>query len=463
VLLFAFVSSSLGHAAGFYTTTSGTRALGRGGAYVAGVDDLSAQFHNPAGLIRLDGTQIMLNWSAVEATASFARAPFVPDDPKLDTIEFDEVKEEGAPFGIPSLAVGTSFGLKDWVFAFGFYPPYAPHSVWPADGPQRYSLVSSVEWQAYAGPSAAHRFADWLTVGLGLQWTFLRADRKFDITWCNFESCEEDPTYDIHSSVTSLDPFTPSANLGVLIEPNDRMSIGLYVEPPIHYKSHAKLTTTIPEENPLHDLVSKSEFTDDDATLLVDFPLILKAGLSFDVSDRVELELDGGYQGWSVNQEIVLTDLDIDIPLEKSILFPKGGTATIDDDVVIVSNYVDSYSVHLGGEWAVSDPVDLRAGVFYESGAIPTEWFNVTELDADKVGVGIGGSWTVSDHFALDIGVARNQFLVSDVTDSQSAKVVLVIPPDAPEETTVQDGAYVGNGTYDIATWIGSLGATYTF
>ena len=66
MILFAFVSSSLGHAAGFYTTTSGAKALGRGGAYTAGVDDLSAQFHNPAGLVRIDGPQIMLDMSWVD-------------------------------------------------------------------------------------------------------------------------------------------------------------------------------------------------------------------------------------------------------------------------------------------------------------------------------------------------------------------------------------------------------------
>ncbi len=461
MLLFAVLSSSLGHAAGFYTTTSGTRALARGGAYVAGVDDLTAQFHNPAGLIRLDGTQIMLNWTAVEATASFQRAPFEPLDDKLETVTFEEAREEGAPFGIPTVAVGSSFGLKEWSFAFGFYPHYAPHSVWPEDGAQRYSLVSSVEWQAYAGPSIAHRFSDWLTIGIGLQWTFLRADRDFRLTSCVAEGCADDPAYDIESSVKSLDPFTPSANLGVLIEPSDRIAIGIYVEPPIHYEANAKLTTRIPEDNPLGDQVEENEFHDDDATLLVDFPLILKAGLAWDVSDRFELELDAGYQGWSSNQEIRLTDLDIVIPFNDSPIFPGGGEAIVDDDVVIVSNYVDSYSIHLGGEWAASEPLDFRAGLFYETSAIPTEWFNVTELDANKIGVGIGASWKPSEHFAFDLGVSRNQFLISDVTDNQSQKVVL--DTRKPQATQVTEGEVVGNGTYRMATMLGSLGATYFF
>ena len=62
-----------------------------------------------------------------------------------------------ALFAIPSLAFGTHFGLDDWTFAIGFYPHYAPHSVWPDDGAQRYSLITSTEWQAYGGPTVAHR------------------------------------------------------------------------------------------------------------------------------------------------------------------------------------------------------------------------------------------------------------------------------------------------------------------
>jgi len=472
VLLFAFVSSSLGHAAGFYTTTSGAKALGRGGAYTAGVDDLSAQFHNPAGLVRIGDPQIMLDISWVEATSSFQRSgEYVPQG-ETDPVPFDEVKEEGAPFPIPSLAFGTHFGLEDWTFAIGFYPHYAPHSVWPDDGAQRYSLIDSTEWQAYGGPTVAHRFNDWLSVGIGLQWTFLRADRDFELSSCVAPTCEDNPTYDIDSSVKSLDPFTPSANLGILIEPTDRLSLGLLVQPPINYSAKAKVTTHIPEENPLHALVDGSDtswnFSDDDATLKVGFPLILKAGADLAVSDRVHLELDAGYQGWSRTKEILLTDLDITIPLDpdaikSGVIVDDDGQTTVDDDVKIPANYVDSYSVHLGGEWATSEKLDLRAGTFYETSAVPTEWYNVTELDANKIGFGIGASWKPSKHFALDVALARNQFLLSDVTDSKSSKVVLNIPPDNPDAATVQDGIPVANGTYDTAITIGSLGATYSF
>jgi long-chain fatty acid transport protein len=469
VLLFAVLSSAPGHAAGFYTTTSGAKALGRGGAYTAGVDDLSAQFHNPAGLVRIGDPQIMLDISWVEATSSFHRDGEYTLVGETESHPFEEVKEEGAPFPIPSLAFGTHFGLEDWTFAIGFYPHYAPHQEWPEDGAQRYSLITSTEWQAYGGPTVAHRFNDWLSIGLGLQWTFLRADRVFALSNCVVETtCGDDPTYDMESSVKSLDPFTPSANLGVLVEPSDRLSLGLLFQLPISYSAKAKVTTHIPEANPLGGFVDGNDFTDEDATLRVDFPLLLKAGAELALSERVKLELDAGYQGWSRTQQILLTDLDITIPLDQDALdsgfvTDDNGETVVSDDVEIPAHYVDSYSVHLGSEWATSDKVELRAGAFFETSAVPTEWYNVTELDANKVGVGIGASWKASKRFAFDVALARNQFLLSDVTDSKSAKVVLNIPPECPDCSTVDAGDPVANGTYDTAITIGSLGATYSF
>ena len=45
---------------GYYSGTLGARAAGRGGAFAARADDLTAVSHNPAGLANLDGTEIEL-------------------------------------------------------------------------------------------------------------------------------------------------------------------------------------------------------------------------------------------------------------------------------------------------------------------------------------------------------------------------------------------------------------------
>ena len=53
-------------ASGYYYSDSGIVATGRGGAWIAGADTQFAQFHNPAGLIRIDKPTINLGWSGVQ-------------------------------------------------------------------------------------------------------------------------------------------------------------------------------------------------------------------------------------------------------------------------------------------------------------------------------------------------------------------------------------------------------------
>ncbi|HEX4513004.1 MAG TPA: hypothetical protein VH054_05690, partial [Polyangiaceae bacterium] len=55
VLAIALVSPAA-HAGGLYFSDRGVRPLARGGAFVAGADDLGAMWYNPAGLVDAQGT-----------------------------------------------------------------------------------------------------------------------------------------------------------------------------------------------------------------------------------------------------------------------------------------------------------------------------------------------------------------------------------------------------------------------
>ena len=55
VALLAFSSNA--QASGYYTSDVGVRSFSRGGAYVAGCDDLLALWYNPAALTRMGDGQ----------------------------------------------------------------------------------------------------------------------------------------------------------------------------------------------------------------------------------------------------------------------------------------------------------------------------------------------------------------------------------------------------------------------
>src|SRR5215475_13495196 len=64
--------SSVADAAGLYFSDRGVRPLGRGGAYVAGADDLGSIWYNPAGLADT-GTTILADFSWLHFTSAFTR------------------------------------------------------------------------------------------------------------------------------------------------------------------------------------------------------------------------------------------------------------------------------------------------------------------------------------------------------------------------------------------------------
>ena len=72
LLSLLFFSTSQAHAAGLYFSDRGVRPLGRGGAFVAGADDLGAMWYNPAGLADA-GTSILSDFSWLHFTSEYTR------------------------------------------------------------------------------------------------------------------------------------------------------------------------------------------------------------------------------------------------------------------------------------------------------------------------------------------------------------------------------------------------------
>src|SRR5579871_5901260 len=74
--LTAFATSA--DAAGLFTADRGVKPLGRGGAWVAGADDIGAIWYNPAGLADA-GTSILADFAWLNFTADYKRRTQVID------------------------------------------------------------------------------------------------------------------------------------------------------------------------------------------------------------------------------------------------------------------------------------------------------------------------------------------------------------------------------------------------
>src|SRR5579859_4449240 len=77
-VLLALAASGEARAAGLYFSDRGVRPLGRGGAYVAGADDLGAIWYNPAGIVDAPSS-ILFDASWLHFTSEFTRRSQVLD------------------------------------------------------------------------------------------------------------------------------------------------------------------------------------------------------------------------------------------------------------------------------------------------------------------------------------------------------------------------------------------------
>src|SRR5687767_13667329 len=169
-------TTSSAEASGYFSGTQGARASGRGGAFAAKADDLSAVALNPAELSHAGGTLIHLGNRFSYNAHSFTRAGTL-DWGQLDEgvpphVEFATVTNQ-KPWQLldPLLGVASSLGLEDWSFALAAYAPAGVgRQEFPVTGGQRYMMVSREALILNYTASGAWKYGDMFGLGASLQW-----------------------------------------------------------------------------------------------------------------------------------------------------------------------------------------------------------------------------------------------------------------------------------------------------
>lgn len=478
LLALALAISPAAQAAGYYFTDTGTRGMARAGAFIAGADDLSAQYYNPAALMNLDRPQVYVNYTMFHQGVEFTRVDL--DDSGNITNTWDPIKNEAAPMQIPALGVGHNFGLPNTYFAFGMWTPMAPSMSFPEDGASSYTLIDSLTWQIWGGPSVAHRFG-WLSIGLGVHWTLVRAEQSLDLMICQDEnwfdgeigSCpaDSDPeTNDLRAEMSMLDPARLTGNLGLLAAPTDWLKVGVSVLPPLKVKGKGSLAVEFQEDHWLLEgdgdgntnLIATQSTTDEDITVLLTMPWIIRSGVAVRPVPAMEIEAAAVYQRWSSAKEIRVTDIDLVLESTGSPILPDDQVIT--DDVVLPQGYKDAWSLRLGGQGDISEAFTVRAGAFFETSAIPTSALNVALVDAPKWGLSTGLSARIKDRVSIDAGFIQTFLKTQEIRDSNVRRVEVPVDGTAAilgQPLVVKEGIAVGNGTMKSSVTTGSIGLTW--
>lgn len=263
----------LAHAGGFEYVAPGTRALGRGGAFMARADDPMALGYNPAALAFLPGYQLMLgshlafqdacvertgtydasgvstNWSA----DSIFGAPNASDPDNWVNQQMPRVCRGGYPGPSPQLAF-TARLLPELGIGVGLLTPSAVgNGTWgnedgtiEANGmvlptPTRYALVQQDLLLIHPTIGIGISPVEWLSLGVSFQWGMAI------VNYTNFTNAgtgAEDPAEDVRTELNAQDFFVPAVIVSAHFVPIDELDIVLMARMSDNINAGASLTLT---------------------------------------------------------------------------------------------------------------------------------------------------------------------------------------------------------------------------
>jgi long-chain fatty acid transport protein len=453
-------------ASGLYFTDRGVRPMGRGGAFVAGADDLGATWYNPAGIADA-GNSILFDASWLQFDVDYTRVLRVPSADGTITYPTDPTVHGSAPI-IPLPTFAASYVLdrqKKFTVAGGFLAPYVALASYPTtvtfpDGsqqpsPARYTL-SGFDGSLLALPGAwiAYKPIEQLRIGLGMM--ALVGIFQADVT---FSACPQDrllcapeqPEYDAAARMRVGPFFAPSLASGVTYVPAKFLRFGLSGQLPMVIDSNATIQVRLPSAAEF----DKASLSGDSAHVHFVLPAVVRAGVEVRPIDDLRVELAWVHEFWSEHSTIQAVPSGVSIDGVTG-LPPKLAMPTIN----IPRDFQDSDSFRLGGEYHFNVEgygLDARAGVAYETSAVPPAYLSLSSLDFNKWITSLGGSLYIGKNWRFD-AVFAHVFAESVYVNPGQAAIPRInpLPGGAPLEA-------VNGGNYSASANIIGVGFNYKF
>jgi len=446
-------------AGGFWLPGRGVRPMGRGAAFVAGVDDLHAVWYNPAGLASLAGEAPAIGdvkrqqWSAlldlalVKNSSSFQRVITAGTTPQPQA----KVENGASPQVIPTLGVGHAFSDR-LAGAVVLMAPYAGLASFPADGPQRYSAVNGDGTIiASLAVGAGYKVGEHLRLGATVQNMFVHYESIITISSCPSETicAPEDPEFDAVGHAAQNGFFNPTASVGLQVA-YPKFRGGLSFQLPTWVHASGQLDVRLPSAA----FFDGARMQGDQASTEFTLPATLRAGVEVRPSRALRAEVAADYEMWGAHEDVTVTPDNVRIEDVPSV-----GTYDLSAQVV-PRNFQNVLALHVGGEAALgrARAIALRAGYTFEQGAPPPEWLSPLTIDTNKHVLALGGGWrSKSGRLGIDAVFGYVMQPDTTITDSQQRQLTGIRQRDPADPAP----PVVANGNYTSSWLFFGVGVSY--
>ena len=391
---------------GFSVYEQGTCTMAQAGAAVAdGCDDGSSIFFSPAGILDTEGTTI-----SAGATMIAAQGSFTSDYGRAET----ELQND--PILVPHL-YGAYRLSDDVALGLGVYVPYGLETQWPTNWDGAFEGYDNGVQAIYIQPTAAYQLTDRIRIGggpiLGISSVTLNQRQDVSSQAVPSDDVPEGTTFgnlgipfhtafaDVGLEATGATSF--GGHIGVTVNATEWLDLGARYLSPIKFEYEGDATfeqvstgLTLPANNPITgqatplDLVLEPSFVNgplvnQSVETELTMPAQVVAGVSIQATERLQVQADYQWTGWSSFDTIPLT-------FEQESLSQTRR-----------EGYDNTSAVRVGGSYDATEALTVRAGYLFNQAAAPDRTVTPLLPEADRNHLTAGLSWQLIDTVELNV------------------------------------------------------------
>jgi long-chain fatty acid transport protein len=412
------LASSQAHAGGFGLREGSADWMGNAFAGdTAKAYDASTAWSNPAGMVRLDRSEIDGSINGIFPTLNFSGANFIGPGRTTPGTTGGNLIQSSVTAGV----YGVWSYSPDFKFGLAAGAPFGQRIAYPGDFVGRYqSLVSSISDEQIA-ISGAWRINDQWSIGGGPVIDVFSSRLTQALNIGAASAVTGDPAADVHGSDVAA-----GFNLGVLYQITPSMRIGLDYRSRITHDISGSQDIFVP---PLLGVLSP-------ATAAVLRAQASPAGTKITLPDSVT----AGFYYQATQQLALLVDLSwTDWSLLKSInIVPTSPTAV---STTINENWRNTVAVSVGANYRLNQSLMLQGGFSFDESPVTDSNRNSRIPDSNRYLIGVGAQYDVLSNLTLQVAYAHVFFAGADVNTQASATSGVLIGKYSTSADTVSLGA----------------------
>lgn len=431
-----------GRAEGYQVNTLSAKQNGMGHTGTALKLGAESQIFNPAGMGWME------NQIEVEASVSPIFATVKATVPDGKTYETDN--NASTP-----LSVNAAFSIYDNLKAgVSFYTPYGSSINWTDNWPGAV-LNQSVDLKMFTiQPTVAWQITPKLSIGAGLMITWGTVDLNKGLV----SAATFDQTLGPLVGLPALGNTTPASvnltgnahpslgiNAGVMYDINDQWTVG------VNYRSQMTMKVKAGDvklryANEAIEQILQSQIgvlNGGQFTAKMPCAAVYSAGVSYKPIKGLIVAFDAQFTQWNAYKS-----LDIEFLNDNLNRFNQ----------YIEKNYKNSWTFHLGAQYALTDRFDVRAGLMVDTTPVSKDCYNPETPGMTKIEPSVGLSFRPVKQISIDLGLLYVAGLGADNRSVSYDDLILKslgMPENVYKKTFTAD--------YSVHAFCPSIGLSFAF